>query len=108
MSCSVGCRPGLDPVLLRLWCKLAAVALMRPLAWVPPYAVGAALKKQKKKKKKKVGGEGEGRGGQLRGWVGVPAGGGGGGGGLRTREREAVLGLRLVSVGWGGIPCASV
>ena len=27
--------------------------MIRPLAWEPPYAVGAALKRKKKKKKKK-------------------------------------------------------
>ena len=30
----------------------AAVALIQPLAWEPPYAVGAALKRQKNKKQK--------------------------------------------------------
>ena len=30
-----------------LWCKLAAVASIRPLAWEPSCAVGAALKRQK-------------------------------------------------------------
>ena len=35
-----------------LWCRLAAVALILPLAWEPPYATGVAgYKKQKKKKK---------------------------------------------------------
>ena len=29
-----------------LWCRLAAVALIGPLAWESPYAIGAALKKQ--------------------------------------------------------------
>ena len=52
MSCAVGCRCGLDPMLL--WCRLAATALIRPLAWEPPYAMGAALKRQKEKKKKNV------------------------------------------------------
>ena len=52
MSCGVGHRHGSDPVLLRLWCRLAAVAPIRPLAWEPPYAAGAALKKKKKKKAK--------------------------------------------------------
>ena len=47
MSCSTGHRPGLDPALLWLWCELAAVALIQPLAWEPPYAAGAALKKKK-------------------------------------------------------------
>ena len=32
------------------WHRLAAVALIRPLAWEPPYAVGAAIKKKKQKK----------------------------------------------------------
>ena len=50
MSCGVGCRHGSDPVLLWLWCRLAAIALIRPLAWQPPYAAGAALEKDKKKK----------------------------------------------------------
>ena len=46
MRCGVGCRRGLDLVLLGLWRRLAAVALIRPLAWEPPYAIGAALKKK--------------------------------------------------------------
>ena len=50
-----GSIPGLarwvkDPVLLWLWCRLAATALIRPLAWEPPYTVGVALKKKKKLK----------------------------------------------------------
>ena len=56
MSCGVDCRRGSDPVLLWLWCRLAATAPIRPLAWEPPYAVVAAqemAKRQKKKKKKK-------------------------------------------------------
>ena len=32
-----------------LWCRPAAVALIRPLAWEPPNAAGAALKRQDKK-----------------------------------------------------------
>ena len=47
MSCAVGRRCSLDLALLRLWCKLAAVAPIRPLAWEPPYATGEALKGQK-------------------------------------------------------------
>ena len=39
-----------DFALLWLWCRLAAAALIHPLAWEIPYAVGAALKRQKKKK----------------------------------------------------------
>ena len=41
-------------MLLWLWLSLAAVAPIGPLAWEPPYAVGAALKKKKKKKKKVI------------------------------------------------------
>ena len=37
---------------LWLWCRPAAVALIRCLAWEPPYAADAALKSQKKKKEK--------------------------------------------------------
>jgi len=53
MSCGVGHRYGLDLVLLWLWCRPVATAPIQPLAWEPPYAVGAALEKAKKKKKKK-------------------------------------------------------
>ena len=37
--------------MLWLWHRPAAVALIGPLAWEPPYAMGTALKGQKKKKK---------------------------------------------------------
>ena len=50
MSCGVGHRHGSDPTLLWLWCRPAATAPIRPLAWEPPYAVGAALEKKTKKK----------------------------------------------------------
>ena len=53
MSCGVGCRRGSDPALLWLWRRLAATALIRPLAWEPPYASGAAQEMAKKKKKMK-------------------------------------------------------
>ena len=56
MSCSVGHRCGLDLAWLWLWCKPAAVAHIRPLAWESPHAVGVALKK---KKVPLVGGGGE-------------------------------------------------
>ena len=45
-----------------LWCRLqmqlgscvaAAIALIRPLAWEPPYAAGVALEKTKRQLKKK-------------------------------------------------------
>ena len=53
MSYGVGRRPGLDPALLWLWCRLAAPAPIRPLAWEPRYATSAALEKAKRQKKKK-------------------------------------------------------
>ena len=53
MVWGVGRRCDSDPELLWLWCRLAATALIRPLAWEPPYASGAALKKTKKQKTNK-------------------------------------------------------
>ena len=55
MSCGVGLKHSSDPELLWPWHRLAAVALIPPLAWEPPCAVGAALKRQEEKKKKEVG-----------------------------------------------------
>ena len=52
MSCGVGCRCGLDPVLLWLWRRPAAVVPIGPLAWEPPYAAGVALKSKQKQKQK--------------------------------------------------------
>ena len=55
MSGGVGCRHSLDPALLWLWCRPVATAPIRPLAWEPPCAAGAAqemAKRQKKKEKK--------------------------------------------------------
>ena len=52
MTCSVGCRCSLDLVLLWLWYRSAAVALIRPLAWELPYAEGVAIKRKKKEKEK--------------------------------------------------------
>ena len=53
-----GSIPGLtqcvkDLALLWLWHGSAAVALIKPLAWEPPYAVGVALKRQRKKEKER-------------------------------------------------------
>ena len=48
VSCGVGRRCGLEPALLWLWCRLAAAALIRTLAWPLPYATGATIKKKKK------------------------------------------------------------
>ena len=53
MSCGVGHRRGSDPALLWLWRRLVATALIGPLAWEPPYAMGGALEKAKIQKKKK-------------------------------------------------------
>ena len=53
VSCGVDRRHGSDPALLWLWFRLAAVALIGPLAWELPYAVGVALKRLKRKKKRK-------------------------------------------------------
>ena len=53
MSYSVHHRCGLDPVQMWLWHRSAAAAPIRPLAWKPPYTVGATLKRQKKKKERK-------------------------------------------------------
>jgi len=49
----MGCRlqTRLDLALLWLWHRLAIVALIRPLAWEPPYAVGVALEKTTTTKK---------------------------------------------------------
>ena len=38
--------------LLWLWHRPAAVALIQPLAWEPPYVADAALKRQKDQKRK--------------------------------------------------------
>jgi len=52
LSCGVVCRCGSDPALLWLWSRREATAPIRPLAWEPPYAVGAAQETAKKKKDK--------------------------------------------------------
>ena len=58
----VGSIPGLaqrvkDPALLWLWRRPVATAPIGPLAWEPPYASGAALKRQKSKQTKRHLGE---------------------------------------------------
>ena len=49
MSCDVGHRCGSDPALLWLWRRPVTTVPIRPLAWEPPYAAGAALEKAKNK-----------------------------------------------------------
>ena len=49
MSCGVGHRQGSDPAMLWLWPRPAAAPPIGPLAWEPPCAAGAALKKKKAK-----------------------------------------------------------
>ena len=49
LSCGVGRRCDLDLVLLWLWCRPVATALIQPLAWEPPYGVGMDLKRERKK-----------------------------------------------------------
>ena len=53
VSYGVGLRRGSDPTLLWLWRRPVATALIRPLAWEPPYAAGAAQRNSKKTEKKK-------------------------------------------------------
>ena len=48
ISCDVGQRCGLDLVLLWLWCRPVAVALIQLLAQELPYATDVAMKKKKK------------------------------------------------------------
>ena len=66
---SVGLIPGLtqwvkDPALPWLWHRLAAVALVRPLVWEPPYALAVAPKRKKRERVNRTcyeqkGGDGE-------------------------------------------------
>ena len=51
VSYGVGCRRSSDPVLLWLWRGPVATALIRPLAWEPPYAAGAAQEIAKRQNK---------------------------------------------------------
>ena len=49
VSCDVGYRLGLDPMLQQLWCRPATAAPIRSLAWEFPCAMAAALKSKNKK-----------------------------------------------------------
>ena len=51
MSCGIGLRHGPDCALL--WCRLAATALIQPLAWELPYAAGVAIKREKHRRREK-------------------------------------------------------
>ena len=48
MNCHLSRRRSSDLALLWLWRKPAATAPIRPQAWEPPYAAGAALKRRRK------------------------------------------------------------
>lgn len=48
MSCGIGHRSGSDSTLLWLWGRPAVAAMIRPLAWVLPYATGVAVTREKK------------------------------------------------------------
>ena len=54
MSCGVGCRRGSDLILLWLWRRPAAAALITPLAWESPYGAGVALKRKMEEEKKET------------------------------------------------------
>ena len=51
VSWGVGHRHNLDPALLWLWYRPAALAVIQPLIWELPCAVGAALKGKKRANK---------------------------------------------------------
>ena len=53
MNYHVGRRRGLDLTLLWLGCRLAAAALIEPLAWEPLHAISASLKSKTTTNKKK-------------------------------------------------------
>ena len=76
----------MDPALLCLWSRLAAVAPVRPLAWESPYAMGEALKRQKTPPPKKR--EREDRCRKKNTSTGSGLGGWKGGGGQRHREEK--------------------
>ena len=53
MSCGVDQKHAPDPTQLWLWRRLAAAALIPPVARELPYAVGATAKAKKKKKRER-------------------------------------------------------
>ena len=54
MSCGVGLRFSSDPALLWLWCRLAAIAPIGPLAWELPHAASETLKNKQTNKNNKT------------------------------------------------------
>ena len=52
MNCDVDLRHGLGMALLWLWHRPAAAALIQPLAWELPSAMGTAKKERKKEGRK--------------------------------------------------------
>ena len=55
MSCGVGHRLSSDAMLLWLWCRPAAVALIQPLAWEISYASDVTLRKQQQQQQNILG-----------------------------------------------------
>ena len=47
--------PGSDPELLWLWCRLAALAPIQPLAWEFPWVAGSALKNKSRERETVIG-----------------------------------------------------
>ena len=54
MCCSVGHSHNLDPTLLWLWHRLAAIASIQPLAWELPHALVRPKKEKKEKERKAI------------------------------------------------------
>ena len=54
VSCSAGRRCSSDVALLWLWCRLPVTALIRPLAWEPPYVVDMAPQKKEKRERRVI------------------------------------------------------
>ena len=92
MSCGVGCGCSSDPKLLCLWCRLAAVAPVRPLSGDLPYAAVVVLKSKPAR--------GGGGGGESF-FLNFPFVGGGFGGGAKKNKQKrgggkGVCGGRLI------------
>ena len=54
MSCGVGRRCSSYLVVLWFWHRLAATALIQPLAWEAPYVADVAIKSKKQNKTKQT------------------------------------------------------